>query len=302
MLVYNQGAPGGETYDLVTEKYDLAQLVNHEEVEVRTTKTSYSGQSNLGWKLRKPTSVTVDPEGLKLTTTTEYNETTGQVTEDRGAGAETTLSYASKFGEAGTEAGKLKAPWGVAVNSEGKLLVVDSANNRIEKFSASKALTRTPSAKLARATASSKNRRASRSTRLVTSGWRTRATTASRSSARPATFMATVGSLGTESGKFKAPAALAFDSKGNMWVADTGNSRVEKFDKEAKYVSEFGSPGSEPGKLAEPKGIAVDSGEHVWVADTGNNRIQEFTKSGSLLKRFGTAGAGERPAQHARSA
>ncbi len=105
--------------------------------------------------------------------------------------------------------------------------------------------------------------------------------------------MATVGSLGTESGKFKAPAALAFDSKGNMWVADAGNSRVEKFDKEAKYASEFGALGSEPGKLAEPKGIAVDSGEHIRVADTGNNRIQEFSTTGSLLKRFGTAGAGE---------
>ncbi len=134
VLVYNQGAPGGEKYDLVTERYDLAQLANHEEVEVRTTKTSYSGQSNLGWKLRSPTSATVDPEGLKQTTTTEYNSTTGQITEVRGAGADTTLSYASKFGEGGTEPGKLKNPWGVAVNSEGKLLVVDTANNRIEKF------------------------------------------------------------------------------------------------------------------------------------------------------------------------
>jgi streptogramin lyase len=292
VLVYDQGAPGGEKYDLVTEKYDLAQLVNHEEVEVRTTKTSYSGQSNLGWELRSPTSSTVDPEGLKQTTTTEYSPTTGQVTEVRGAGAETTLSYATKFGEAGTEAGKLKNPWGVAVNSEGKLLVADSANNRIEQFTAAGAYISSFG------TAGSGNGQLGEpeGIALDSSGHIWVADTGNNrveEFSATGTFMATVGALGTESGKFKSPAALAFDAKGNMWVADSGNSRVEKFNKEGVYSSEFGSAGSEPGKLAEPKGIAVDSGEHVWVADTANNRIQEFSSAGTLLKRFGSPGAGE---------
>ncbi len=291
-FVYDQGAPGGEPHHLLTEKFDLAQLANHEEVEVRTTKTSYSGQSNLGWKLRAPTSVTVDPEGLKLTTTTEYDPTTAQITEVRGAGAEKTFGYATKFGETGSEAGKLKNPWGVAVNSEGKLLVVDSANNRIEKFSAEGAYV----SSFGELGSGNGQLKEPQGIALDASGHIWVADTGNNrieefSSA--GAFMAVVGSLGTESGKFKAPSALSFDSKGNMWVADTGNSRVEKFDKEAKYVSEFGALGSEPGKLKEPKGIAVDSGEHVWVADTGNNRIQELSTTGSLLKRFGTAGAGE---------
>ncbi len=292
VLIYNQGAPGGEKYDLVTERYDLAQLVNHEEVEVRTTKSSYSGQGNLGWKLRAPTSVTVDPEGSKLTTTTEYNPTTGQVTEVRGAGAETTLSYASKFGETGTEPGKLKNPWGVAVNSEGKLWVVDSANSRVEEFSSSGSYI----TKFGEAGSGNGQLKEPEGIALDSAGHIWIADTGNNrveefSSA--GAFMASVGSLGTESGKFKAPTALAFDPKGNMWVADGGNNRIEKFDKEAKYSSEFGSAGTEPGKLAAPMGIAVDSGEHIWVADTGNNRIQEFSTTGSLLKRFGGFGAGE---------
>ncbi len=291
-LVYNQGAPGGEAHDLVTEKFDLAQLVNHEEVEVRTTKTSYSGQSNLGWELRSPTSVTVDPEGFKQTTTTEYDKTTGQITEVRGAGAETTLSYATKFGEAGTEAGKLKNPWGVAVNSEGKLWVVDSANNRVEQFSS----TGSYLTKFGETGSGPGQLKEPQGIALDSAGHIWVADSGNNrieEFSSTGTYMATVGSLGTESGKFKAPSALAFDTKGNMWVADTGNSRVEKFDKEAKYSSEFSSLGSEPGKLKEPKGIAVDAGEHVWVADTANNRIQEFSTTGSLLKRFGTPGAGE---------
>ena len=79
---YDEGAPGGETYDLVTKTTDGAWY-NGENHEVRETKTSYSGQSNLGWLLRKPTSVTTDPSGSKLTTTTVYDSNTGKVLETR---------------------------------------------------------------------------------------------------------------------------------------------------------------------------------------------------------------------------
>jgi streptogramin lyase len=291
---YDEGAPGGETYDLQTKKSTLAQLSNEEEVEVRTTKTSYAGQSNLGWKLRAPTSMASygPEENALIKSATEYNSTTGQITESRSSSAETTLSYAKKFGEVGSEAGKLKAPWGVAVNSEGQLLVVDSANSRVEKFSAEGAFV----SSFGSVGSGNGQLKEPQGIALDSAGNVWVADTGNNrveefSSA--GAFVKTVGSLGTESGKLKAPSDLVFDSKGNLWVADTGNSRVEKFNKEGVYSSEFGSAGSEPGKLKEPEGIVVDSGEHVWVADTGNNRIQEFSTTGSLLKRFGSSGSGE---------
>lgn len=296
-LFYDEGAPGGETYDLLTKKTTLAQLSNEEEVEVRTTKTSYAGpagHSNLGWELRAPTSVTtIDPEGNPLTkSATEYDPTTGQVTESRGTAAETTLSYAKKFGEQGSEAGKLKTPWGAAVNAEGALLVVDSANNRIEKFSAEGVYV-SSFGELGSGNGQLKEPQGialdSSGSVYVADAGNNRIEVFSSTG----TFVKSIGSLGTESGKLKAPSDIAFDPKGNLWVADTGNSRVEKFTKEGVYGSEFGSAGTEPGKLSEPKGIAVDAGEHVWVADTNNNRIQEFSGTGSLLKRFGASGAGE---------
>jgi streptogramin lyase len=293
-LFYNEGAPGGESYDLQTKKTTLAQLSNEEEVEVRTTKTSYSGQSNLGWKLRAPTSVaSYGPEEAALSkSTTEYNPTTGQVTETRGTSAESTLSYTKKFGEAGSEAGKLKAPWGTAVNAEGQILVVDSANSRIEKFSAEGAYM----SSFGTLGSGNGQLQEPQGIALDSTGNVWVADTANNrieefSSA--GAFVKTVGSLGTESGKLKAPSDIAFDPKGNLWVADTGNSRVEKFNKEGVYTSEFGSLGTEAGKLKEPKGIAIDAGEHVWVADTANNRIEEFSPTGALLRRFGTPGSGE---------
>ncbi len=81
---YNEGAPAnGETFNLMTKTTDGAETAAKEELDVRTTTTSYSGQSNLGWKLRKPTSTTIDPAGLKITHTTVYSET-GTVLETRG--------------------------------------------------------------------------------------------------------------------------------------------------------------------------------------------------------------------------
>jgi streptogramin lyase len=61
---YDEGAPEGETYDLVTRATDGAETASGEEFDVRTTRTYYNGQGELGWTLREPTSVTTDPAGL----------------------------------------------------------------------------------------------------------------------------------------------------------------------------------------------------------------------------------------------
>jgi RHS repeat-associated protein len=80
---YDEGAPAeGGPYRLVTKTVDAA-IVSGKEEEPRTTVMSYSGQEGLGWKLRKPTSVTSDPTGLKLTHTTVYEPGTGAVEETR---------------------------------------------------------------------------------------------------------------------------------------------------------------------------------------------------------------------------
>jgi len=83
-----------ETFNLVTETQNLTQILGskgrvEEEIEPRTTITSYSGQNNLGWNLRAPTSVTTDAEsgGQKLKSTTLYNEA-GQLTETRSSQGE----------------------------------------------------------------------------------------------------------------------------------------------------------------------------------------------------------------------
>lgn len=105
---YDEGAPEGGPYRLVTKATEGAQIEGKPEQDVRTTTTSYSGQSNLGWTLRAPTSVTTDPSGLKLTSTFIYDSATGNVLETRkpGSGGESnphdikTVYYSSAANEA----------------------------------------------------------------------------------------------------------------------------------------------------------------------------------------------------------
>jgi RHS repeat-associated protein len=78
---YDEGAPAeGGPYGLPTKTTEGAQYAGKEE-DIKETTISYSGQENLGWKLHEPTSVTSDPNGLKLTHTTVYEPTTGAAKE-----------------------------------------------------------------------------------------------------------------------------------------------------------------------------------------------------------------------------
>jgi tripartite motif-containing protein 71 len=90
------------------------------------------------------------------------------------------------------------------------------------------------------------------------------------------------------------PRGIAIDKEGHIYVADTGNSRVEEFRLATPtFVRSFGSPGAAPGDLSEPMGITLDAAGNVWVADTGNDRAEEFGATGTFLARFGRAGDDE---------
>ncbi len=73
------------------------------------------------------------------------------------------------------------------------------------------------------------------------------------------------------------PRGLAFDSKGRLFVTDTGNKRVVVYDADGNGLFAFGTSGFAQGQLDEPVGIAIDKQDDVFIADTWNQRIQEFS-------------------------
>ena len=86
---------------------------------------------------------------------------------------------------------------------------------------------------------------------------------------------------GTGDGQFNGPLGIAVDSSGHVYVADTGNAHVQKFDSTGAFLMKWGSPGSGDGEFSALAAIAVDGSGNVYVADTsnnnlGNNRIQKF--------------------------
>lgn len=347
---YDEGAPEGGPYRLVTKVTEGAQIVEKPEEDIRTTVTSYSGQENLGWTLRKPTSITNDSTGLKLVHTIRYDRATGNVIETRtpAAGSATesapmsytystsfgTLGsgngqvskpaaiardsagniwvadtennrveefnssgvYVNKWGTSGVEAGQFKKPEGIAIDGSGNVWVADTGNNRLEEFTSAGGLLRVISSieflSLSSPTAIafvSSGEEAGDMYLLETGGSRVREISVEFETAW---MIRSFGGLGTGNGQLKSPKGMKMDSSGNLWVADTGNNRVEEFSSTGSYIQKFGTLGSGNGEFSKPEGLAIDSEGNVLIADNGNNRVQIFSPRGNYLYKFGTAGTG----------
>ncbi len=90
-------------------------------------------------------------------------------------------------------------------------------------------------------------------------------------------------------GLFYGPRALVAVGD-RLYVADTGNKRVQVFTLDGQFVAAWGGLGILPGQLDEPVGIAALPDGHLVVADTWNRRIQLFTPDGAPVRSWPIAG------------
>jgi DNA-binding beta-propeller fold protein YncE len=107
-----------------------------------------------------------------------------------------------------------------------------------------------------------------------------------------------IGEISGDSNPFDVPAGVAADPQGNIYVMDTNNSRVQKFDSEGNFLLMWGSEGSGEGQFgdildAHEGRLAVDTQGNVYVIDLKNLRIQKFDSNGNYLTQWGTEGLGE---------
>lgn len=209
--------------------------------------------------------------------------------------------YASDFGQSAVfvfDLGQKKVrtiaaemPFGVALDAQENLYVVEQANKRIVVFDRQGNKLRTiTSPRLVRPTDIAIDR--SRKLLYVADPARK---TSEEHSVKVFNFegelVRTIGK-----GKGDCPGCLFFptyvttDQAGNVYVTSTLNSRVDVFDPAGNFLRIIGERGTSFGMFDKPKGVAVDTFGNIYVADSGWSNIQIFNQKGEVLLFFGGRG------------
>jgi hypothetical protein len=104
-------------------------------------------------------------------------------------------------------------------------------------------------------------------------------------------FISQWGSTGSGPGQFNGVKALAIDDQGNVYVADTGNKRIQVFAADGTFTSEFGNVGT-PLTMCMTRG----STQHLYISHAGDEdgmedaAIYKVRLDGKVVGRFGSAG------------
>jgi DNA-binding beta-propeller fold protein YncE len=161
-------------------------------------------------------------------------------------------SFETEWGSYGGAPGQFGPIGGLATNAAGNVYVVDSSHDRIEKFDSE------------------------------------------------GEFITSWGHGGSGLGQFhfgssqnpSEPPGGGIAVAGNyVYVADTGNDRIQRFNLEGGEAFQWGSSGSGPGQFSYPRGLAANASE-VIVADDDNHRIEKFDPSGGFQGAAGSKGKG----------
>ncbi|MCA9876409.1 MAG: NHL repeat-containing protein, partial [Thermomicrobiales bacterium] len=203
----------------------------------------------------------------------------------------------------GTEPGQFKDPIGVAVAPDGAILVVDSANTRVERFRADGSFldiwgegnTGALFTRTANGLGPTGITTGPDGLTWVADTWGHRVVALDANGQLARTIGGPTVDLGDDParvaegpGSFFGPRAIAV-SNDAIYVVDTGNERVQQFTPEGTFVRAWGGYGSAPGQLIEPVGIAIGPDGNLYVADSGNARIAIFTPDGDPVAQWPVA-------------
>lgn len=160
--------------------------------------------------------------------------------------------FETEWGSYGGGHGQFGPIAGLATDAAGEVYVVDSSHNRIQKFG--------PNGEFITA-------------------W-------GRKGSEPGEF-----SFGSSQNFTQPPGGGIAVAGSYVFVADSGNDRIERFNLQGGEALTWGTKGSLPGQFSYPRGVAANAGE-VIVSDDDNHRIEQFTPEGAFVNAVGTQGTG----------
>eukprot|EP00285_Hemiselmis_virescens_P017937 CAMPEP_0173380758 /NCGR_PEP_ID=MMETSP1356-20130122/3380_1 /TAXON_ID=77927 ORGANISM="Hemiselmis virescens, Strain PCC157" /NCGR_SAMPLE_ID=MMETSP1356 /ASSEMBLY_ACC=CAM_ASM_000847 /LENGTH=901 /DNA_ID=CAMNT_0014334461 /DNA_START=169 /DNA_END=2874 /DNA_ORIENTATION=- len=106
-------------------------------------------------------------------------------------------------------------------------------------------------------------------------------------------FLRSWGEMGDAEGQFRGPHSVAVHPMtGDIIVTDEFNHRVQVFDVRGRLKRVWGGEGDGNGEFRNPTGVAVSWDGNVIVADCGNARVQIFSAEGHFIRSFGSRGEG----------
>jgi streptogramin lyase len=187
-------------------------------------------------------------------------------------------------GGKGSGKGEFDSPLGIAVDGSGNVLIADTGNGRIEKFSPTGTFLSVIASKgsghgqLAEPNGIAVDRSGNIYVAEVASNHRV------QKLAPDGAFIAEW--KGPDAG-FYGPRRIAIGPDDSVYVVDQGRTRIVKFSPDGHVVSNWGSKGSGDGQFNDPTSVAVDSTSgKVYVADPTNKRIQVFDQNGKFLTKW----------------
>ncbi len=202
------------------------------------------------------------------------------------------VSVLSPEGEKIRTFGRLKNAYGVAVDNDDNMYVVERDNHRLSKFSSDgefvAAVGRQGSGNLQFCFPRGicYNKRDNNMYVPDQSNHRIQVLSTEL------TFVRCFGKHGNRNGQFTYPIYATFDSANNLYVTDNGKHRVQVFTAEGQFLRTF-SQKANGQKLSFPYAIAIDSSDTVYVSEKGPYHVSVFTSQGAYITTFGGRGTEE---------
>lgn len=208
------------------------------------------------------------------------------------------------IGSYGNGAGNLDNPRAVAIDTLGRLFVADTANRRVSAFTASTGVFLGEWGYATVSGVTSSRYVSPTGVTMAPSGEvivtdmgalkveRCPATPRASGLSLPANQTWSSSIAGGELGQFRGVRGAALASNGMLYVADSGNHRVQRWTSASLWIAPWSADGSGPAFMSEPRAICAAPDGRVLVADTGGHRVLVYDAEGGYLFDFGGFGTG----------